>query len=48
MSIVLYCLANGQDYKKAASHFQVSYQQVYGWVNVRTGRCIDNGPMKSF
>lgn len=32
MDIVLYCLANGQDYKKAANHFQVSYQQVYGWV----------------
>ncbi|WP_411431684.1 IS3 family transposase [Paenibacillus durus] len=32
IDIVLYCLANGQDYTKAASHFQVSYQQVYGWV----------------
>lgn len=29
---VLYCLANGQDYTKAASHFHVSYQQVYSWV----------------
>lgn len=32
IDIVLYCLANGQDYTKAANHFQVSYQQVYGWV----------------
>jgi transposase-like protein len=32
IDIVLYCLANGQDSKKTASHFQVSYQQVYGWV----------------
>lgn len=32
IDIVLYCLANEQDYKKAASHFKVSYQQVYGWI----------------
>ncbi|MFD2614066.1 helix-turn-helix domain-containing protein [Paenibacillus gansuensis] len=32
IDIVLYCLANEQDYKKTANHFQVSYQQVYGWV----------------
>ncbi|WP_229750755.1 helix-turn-helix domain-containing protein [Paenibacillus nasutitermitis] len=32
IDIVLYCLANGQDYTKAAKQFQVSYQQVYGWV----------------
>jgi transposase len=32
IDIVLYCLANEQDYKKAANQFQVSYQQVYGWV----------------
>jgi Transposase and inactivated derivatives len=32
IDIVLYCLANGQDYTKAANQFQVSYQQVYGWV----------------
>ncbi|MWC31405.1 helix-turn-helix domain-containing protein [Paenibacillus sp. MMS18-CY102] len=32
IDIVLYCLANEQDYKKAANRFQVSYQQVYGWV----------------
>lgn len=32
IDIVLYCLANGQEYREAASHFQVSYQQVYGWV----------------
>lgn len=32
MNIVLYCLANGQDYTKAATHFHVSYQQVYSWV----------------
>ncbi|PZD94488.1 IS3 family transposase [Paenibacillus sambharensis] len=32
IDIVLYCLANGQDYTKTAMQFQVSYQQVYGWV----------------
>lgn len=32
INIVLYCLANGKDHKKAANHFQVSYQQVYGWI----------------
>jgi len=32
IDIVQYCLANGQDYNKAANQFQVSYQQVYGWV----------------
>lgn len=32
MDIVLYCLANGQDYTKAATHFHASYQQVYSWV----------------
>ncbi|MGE5701598.1 MAG: helix-turn-helix domain-containing protein [Clostridia bacterium] len=32
IDIVLYCLSNGHDYKKAANQFQVSYQQVYGWV----------------
>ena len=32
MDIVLYCLANGQDYTKTASHFHVSYPQVYSWV----------------
>lgn len=32
IDIVQYCLANGQDYMKAAKQFQVSYQQVYGWV----------------
>jgi transposase len=32
IDIVLYCLANGQDYTKAAGHFHVSYQQVYSWV----------------
>jgi transposase-like protein len=32
IAIVLYCLANGKDYDKTASHFKVSYQQVYGWV----------------
>jgi transposase len=32
IDIVIYCLANGQDCKKTAGHFQVSYQQVYGWV----------------
>jgi transposase-like protein len=32
IDIVLYCLAHQQDYRKAANQFQVSYQQVYGWV----------------
>lgn len=32
IDIVLYCLENGQDYRKTADQFQVSYQQVYGWV----------------
>lgn len=32
IDIVLYCLANGQNYTKTAKRFQVSYQQVYGWV----------------
>ncbi|MFM9278135.1 transposase [Paenibacillus jiagnxiensis] len=32
IDIVLYCLANGQDYTRATSHFHVSYQQVYSWV----------------
>jgi len=32
IDIVLYCLANGQDYTNTAKQFQVSYQQVYGWV----------------
>ncbi|MDN8588162.1 helix-turn-helix domain-containing protein [Paenibacillus sp. 11B] len=32
IDIVLYCLSNGQNYTKTASHFHVSYQQVYSWV----------------
>lgn len=32
IEIVLYCLAHEQDYRKTAEQFQVSYQQVYGWV----------------
>lgn len=32
IEIVLYCLAHHKDYGKAAKQFQVSYQQVYGWV----------------
>ncbi|MDP4097390.1 IS3 family transposase [Paenibacillus sp. P96] len=32
IDIVLYCLANGQDYTQAASRFHVSYQQIYSWV----------------
>lgn len=32
IDIVLYCLANNRDYRKAASQYQVSYQQVYQWV----------------
>jgi transposase len=32
IDIVLYCLAHAKDYKKVVDQFQVSYQQVYGWV----------------
>lgn len=32
MDIVLYYLANGQDYMKTVNHFHVSYQQVYSWI----------------
>lgn len=32
INIVLYCLSNREDYAKTASHFHVSYQQVYSWV----------------
>lgn len=30
--VVLYCLGNGKDYRKAAETYEVSYQQVYQWV----------------
>ncbi|BFH63656.1 helix-turn-helix domain-containing protein [Paenibacillus azoreducens] len=33
IDIVQYCLAHQYDYRKTADHFQVSYQQVYQWVN---------------
>jgi len=32
IDIVHYCLAHKLDYQKTASHYQVSYQQVYQWV----------------
>lgn len=32
IDIVLYCLSHRLDYTKTASHFKVSYQQVYSWV----------------
>jgi transposase len=32
IDIVHYCLAHKHDYQKTASHYQVSYQQVYQWV----------------
>ncbi|WP_238357610.1 helix-turn-helix domain-containing protein [Cohnella zeiphila] len=32
IDIVLYCLAHKCDYTQAANQYQVSYQQVYGWV----------------
>lgn len=32
IDIVHYCLAQKHDYLKTASHYQVSYQQVYQWV----------------
>ncbi|MDF2958625.1 MAG: transposase family protein [Paenibacillus sp.] len=33
VDIVLYCLAHKHDYHKTASQYQVSYQEVYQWVN---------------
>ena len=30
--IVEYCIAHGNDYKGAASRYEVSYSQVYSWV----------------
>jgi transposase len=32
IEIALYCIAHQKDYGKTAAQFQVSYQQVYGWV----------------
>jgi transposase-like protein len=32
IQIVLYCIENEKNYKKAADTFEVSYQQVYQWV----------------
>lgn len=32
IDIVLFCLANNEDYKTTAETFRVSYQQVYQWV----------------
>ncbi|WP_448766712.1 transposase, partial [Acinetobacter sp. AGC35] len=32
IDIVLYCLANGQDYMKTANQFHISYPQIYSWV----------------
>lgn len=32
VEIVAFCIANSNDYQKAAEEFQVSYQQVYTWV----------------
>jgi transposase len=32
IDIVHYCLAHKHDYQGTASHYQVSYQQVYQWV----------------
>lgn len=32
IDIVLYCLNHNRDFNKTADQFQVSYQQVYGWV----------------
>ncbi|WP_373889942.1 IS3 family transposase [Neobacillus cucumis] len=33
LQIVTYCLENGKDYQKTADIYEVSYQQVYQWVN---------------
>jgi transposase len=32
IEIVSYCIENGKDYGKAIEKYQVSYQQIYGWV----------------
>ena len=32
IDIVLFCLNHNRDFNKTADQFQVSYQQVYGWV----------------
>jgi transposase len=32
IQVVLYCIENEKNYKKAADTFEVSYQQVYQWV----------------
>lgn len=32
VEIVSFCIANAKDYKLTADKFEVSYQQVYGWV----------------
>lgn len=32
IDIVLYCLSHRLDNTKTASHFNVSYQQIYSWV----------------
>lgn len=32
VEIVAFCIANNNDYQKAAEEFQVSYQQVYTWI----------------
>ena len=32
MEIVLYCLNHNRNFNETAERFQVSYQQVYGWV----------------
>ena len=37
--IVEYCIAHGNDYKGAASQFEVSYSQVYSWVK----KCRESG-----
>jgi len=37
--IVLYCIENGKDYQKTAETYQVSYQQVYQWVQ----KYVDGG-----
>lgn len=32
IEIVSYCISNGKDYGKAIEKYQVSYQQIYSWV----------------
>ena len=38
IGIVLFCIANANDYKLTAEKFNVSYQQVWIYVNILDGK----------